>query len=223
MPYNRYYTEFTDENDWQYTLYILPSNANAGANQTNLSTLTSFNLVELPDDFLTERDTDEITLEYGDNFYITFLRIATGGYSAWVEVLGQGDVVTNTVSGNITLGGQFNMFNLQAGHINDFASGNIITENTYGYNFYLKRGIAQTRVIKIRHKCYPKYQQFNLEFLNRLGGWDTKKFALVNRRSSEYQRASYRRSDYQLVGGQMTNIDGYKRGRASVRYTEIIK
>lgn len=52
MPYNRYYTEFTDENDWQYTLYILPSNANAGVNQTNLSTLTSFNLVELPDDFL---------------------------------------------------------------------------------------------------------------------------------------------------------------------------
>jgi len=132
-------------------------------------------LENFTDDFLTERDTDEITLEYGDNFYITFLRIATGGYSAWVEVLGQGDVVTNTVSGNITLGGQFNMFNLQAGHINAFASGTIITENTYGYNFYLKRGIAQTRVIKIRQKCYPKYQQFNLEFLNRLGGWDTKK------------------------------------------------
>jgi len=160
---------------------------------------------------LTERDTDEITLEYGDNFYITFLRISTGGYSAWVEVLGAGDVVTNTVSGNITLSGQFNMFNLQAGHINAFASGTIINEDTYGYNFYLKRGSAQTRVIKIRQKCYPKYQQFNLEFLNRLGGWDTKKFALVNRRSSEYQRASYRRSDWQLVGGQMTNIDGYNR------------
>jgi hypothetical protein len=168
-------------------------------------------LENFTDDFLTERDTDEITLEYGDNFYITFLRIATGGYSAWVEVLADGDVVTNTVSGDITLSGQFNMFNLQAGHINDWASGTIIDENTYGYNFYLKRGGAQTRVIKLRNKCYPKYQQFNLEFLNRLGGWDTKKFALVNRRSSEYQRASYRRSDWQLVGGQMTNIDGYNR------------
>ena len=56
MPYNRYYTEFTDENDWQYTLYILPSNANAGVSQNNLSTLTAFDLVELPDEFLMQKD-----------------------------------------------------------------------------------------------------------------------------------------------------------------------
>lgn len=52
MPYNRFYSEFTDEHGWQYTLYILPSNANAAVSQANLSTLTDFTLVELPDDFL---------------------------------------------------------------------------------------------------------------------------------------------------------------------------
>lgn len=52
MSYNRYYTQFEDEQGWQYTLYVLPSNANTGAGSANLNTLESFTLVELPDDFL---------------------------------------------------------------------------------------------------------------------------------------------------------------------------
>ena len=52
MPYNRYYTQFEDENAWQYTLYVLPSNANTGSGSTNVNSLSTFNLVELPDDFL---------------------------------------------------------------------------------------------------------------------------------------------------------------------------
>ena len=52
MAYNRYYTQFEDENAWQYTLYILPSNANTGSGSTNVNSLSTFNLVELPDDFL---------------------------------------------------------------------------------------------------------------------------------------------------------------------------
>lgn len=53
MAYNRYYTQFEDENAWQYTLYILPSNANLNDSQLFLdSTLTTFTLVKLPDDFL---------------------------------------------------------------------------------------------------------------------------------------------------------------------------
>jgi hypothetical protein len=52
MAYNRYYTQFEDENAWQYTLYILPSNANTGSGSTNVNSLSTFNLIELPDDFL---------------------------------------------------------------------------------------------------------------------------------------------------------------------------
>ena len=37
------------------------------------------------------------------------------------------------------------------------------------------------------------------------------KFALVNRRSSEFQRSSYRRNDWQLSGNQMKNVDSYNR------------
>jgi hypothetical protein len=163
------------------------------------------------DDWLTERDTDNIVLEYGDNFYATYLKITAGSYNAFIDVINESGAVIDTASGSVTLTGQMNLFNLQAGHINTFAGRTLITDNTYGYNVYLKLGVAESRKLKFVQKCYPKFKQYNLHFLNRLGGWDTMKFALVNKRSSEFKRASYRRNDWQLVGNQMKNNDPYNR------------
>lgn len=168
-------------------------------------------LENFTDDWLTERDTDDITIQYGDNFYATFLRIATSGYSAWVEVLNEANAVIDTASANITLSGEMNLFNLSAASINTWAGRTVIDETKFAYRVYLKRGVAETRKLTFTQKCYPKYRQYNLNFLNRLGGWDTMSFALVNKRSSEFTRASYRRNDWQLSGMTMTNIDGFNR------------
>jgi hypothetical protein len=163
------------------------------------------------DDWLTERDNQQIGIEYGDNFYATYLKITAGTYSAWVDVVNEAGAIVDTASGNITLSGQMNLFNCQAGHINSWAGRTLITAASYGYNVYLKRGVAISRKLQFIQKCYPKFKQYNLHFLNRLGGWDTMKFALVNRRSTELQRASYRRNDWQLSGNRMTNIDSYNK------------
>ena len=163
------------------------------------------------DDWLTERDNQQIGIEYGDNFYATYLKITAGTYSAWVDVVNEAGAVVDTASGNITLNGQMNLFNCQAGHINSWAGRTLITDASYGYHVYLKRGVAISRKLQFIQKCYPKFKQYNLHFLNRLGGWDTMKFALVNRRSTELQRASYRRNDWQLSGNRMTNIDSYNK------------
>lgn len=168
-------------------------------------------LENFTDDWLTERDTDEITIEYGDNFYATYLKITAGSYEAWVDVVNNAGTVVDTASASITLTGEMNLFNLQAGHINTWAGRTLIDENVYGYEVYLKLGVAESRKLKFVQKCYPKFQQYNLHFLNRLGGWDTMKFALVNKRSSEFQRASYRRNDWQLTGNTMSNIDAYNK------------
>ena len=168
-------------------------------------------LENFTDDWITERDNEKITIEYGDNFYATYFKITAGTYSAWIDVINESGAVVDTASGNITFSGEMNLFNCQAGHINTFAGRTLITENTYGYNVYLKRGIAVSRKLQFIQKCYPKYKQYNLHFLNRLGGWDTMKFALVNRRSTELQRASYRRNDWQLSGNTMSNIDAYNK------------
>jgi hypothetical protein len=163
------------------------------------------------DDWLTERDNDEITIEHGDNFYATYFKVTSGTYSAWVDVVNEVGAVIDTASGNITLAGEMNLFNCQAGHINTWAGRTLITDTSYGYHVYLKKGVAISRKLKFIQKCYPKFKQYNLHFLNRLGGWDTMKFALVNRRSTELQRASYRRNDWQLSGNRMTNIDTYNK------------
>lgn len=168
-------------------------------------------LENFTDDWITERDTDNITIEYGDNFYATYFKITAGAYSAWIDVVNESGSVIDTASGGITFLGEMNLFNCQAGHINEFAGRTLITENTYGYNVYLKKGVAESRKLQFKQKCYPKYKQYNLHFLNRLGGWDTMKFALVNKRSTEVQRASYRRNDWQLSGNTMTNIDSYNK------------
>ena len=168
-------------------------------------------LENFTDDWITERETEKITIEYGDNFYATYFKITAGTYNAIVDVLNEAGSVIDTVSGGITFTGEMNLFNCQAGHINTFAGRTLVTENTYGYNVYIKRGVAVSRKLQFIQKCYPKYRQYNLHFLNRLGGWDTMKFALVNKRSTELQRASYRRNDWQLSGNAMSNIDSYNK------------
>jgi hypothetical protein len=163
------------------------------------------------DDWLSDRDQNDITIEYGDQFYITFLKITSGSYKLWVQPTNEDGTVGTSVSGDITMTGQFNFFNLQAAAINAFAGSEIITQSTYGYNIYISLGAATTRVLKFRQVCNPKYRQYNLHFLNRLGGYDTMAFRLVNKRKSEFQRSSYRRNPYQLSNGQMKNIDSYNK------------
>ena len=163
------------------------------------------------DDWLSDRDNSDITIEYGDQFFITFLKITGGSYSLWVQPTNEDGTFGTAVSGGITMSGEFNLFNFQAAAINTFFGSTIITENTYGYNVYITLGAATTRVLRFRQVCNPKYRQYNLHFLNRLGGYDTMAFRLVNRRRSEFQRTSYRRNPYQLSNGAMTNIDTYNK------------
>jgi hypothetical protein len=163
------------------------------------------------DDWLSDRDNSNITIEYGDQFFITFLKITGGSYSLWVQPTNEDGTLGTAVSGALTFTGEFNLFNFQAAAINTFYGSTIITENTYGYNVYISLGAATTRVLRFRQICNPKYRQYNLHFLNRLGGYDTMAFRLVNRRRSEFTRTSYRRNPYQLSNGQMTNIDTYNK------------
>ncbi len=163
------------------------------------------------DDWLSDRDNSDIPIEYGDQFFITFLKITGGAYKLWVQPTNEDGTFGMAVSGDLTMAGQFNLFNFQAAAINAFIGSEVITQNTYGYNVYITLGAAVTRVLKFRQVCNPKYRQYNLHFLNRLGGYDTMAFRLVNKRRSEFNRSSYRRNPYKLVGGQMTNIDAYNK------------
>jgi len=177
-------------------------------------------IANFTNDWITERDINNITIEYGDIFYATYFRVTAGSYSAKIDVVSEAGSILDTASGSITFSGEMNLFNLSAANINTFAGRTLINADTWGYNVSIKLGAAESRKLKFTQKCYPKYKQFNLNFLNRLGGWDTMKFALVNKRSSEFTRSNYKRSDWQLTGNSMTNIDSYnKYNESTVSYS----
>ena len=60
------------------------------------------------DDWLTERDTDNISIEYGDNFFATYFKITAGSYQAWIDVINESGTVIDTASGGITFSGEMN-------------------------------------------------------------------------------------------------------------------
>ena len=161
------------------------------------------------DNLLTERG-EETEIEFGDNFYVSYWRKTGGTYIAKVDVINEGNTIGTSVSGVIALSGEFNLFNLKASNVNTWAGSTIITSSTFGYDFYIFSA-TNSRKIKIRQKCNSKYESYNLHFLNRVGGYDTMKFGLVNKRNSEYQKSYFRRNEWQLTGSQMSKVDSYNR------------
>jgi len=161
------------------------------------------------DNLLTERG-EETEIEFGDNFYVSYFKKTGGTYIAKVDVINEGNTIGTSVSGVITLSGEFNMFNLSASNVNTWAGSTIITSSTFGYDFYIFNA-TNSRKIKLRQKCNSKYESYNLHFLNRVGGYDTMKFGLVNKRNSEYQKSYFRRNEWQLTGSQMSKVDSYNR------------
>ena len=168
------------------------------------------------DNWLTDRDFDKIEMEYGDQCFISYFRKTSGGtYTATIDVINEAGSVLSTYTGALSMTGEFNLFSLQAAAINTFAGSTLINENTYSYHLYINyydgANSFVTSKVKVKQVCYPKYRQYNIHFLNRLGGWDTMKFALVNKRNTEFTRSSYRRSEWQLSGSQMSNVDAYNK------------
>lgn len=120
MAYKRYYSEWQDEQGWDYTLYILPSNANA----PNVDPLdSSFTLVELPDDLVMksmklETELGEIPVGLVSQTLTMTLNIAslqgTNDFDSLREQLLRGTTTAGVpydASGNGNFGGLFQRFN----------------------------------------------------------------------------------------------------------------
>lgn len=181
----------------------------ATGNKTFTSYYDADTLANYEDNWLTERDL-EIDASFGDNIYISFFRKTAGTYTGVLQVLGEGEVVQNSVSATVSLN-EFNLFNMGDANINTWAASSVITSSTYGYNFYLDRSGTKSRTVKIRNKCYPKHTPYNIHFLNRLGGYDTMKFALVNKRQSSFERKMFAKPQWQTQSNVKTMADSYNR------------
>lgn len=197
-----------------------------GSGNTTVQNVYTNALANYYDNFLTERDISNVKVKYGDRFYISFLRYEGVNETAYVKTYDSSGTLVATYSALANMSGSFNMFNLSAAAINTWAGSTLITENTYSYEFYIV-GAGTSRKVRIYHDC-NKYPRYNVHFLNRLGGYDTFSFSLVTRRSANYERDFYTRSEWQRSSGQMKTWDSYNRFNEtktpfSIRHTERIK
>ncbi len=200
--------------------YYYPLFADAYATgSVNVQDVYTAPLANYYNNFLTERDLNEAEINYGDNFYISYYRKDVGTLTALIEILAENGSVLETVSGGITASGDFNMFNLKADNVNTFAGGTKVTSSTYGYTFQIQNDSTLSRKLKVVQKCYPKTEKYNLHFLNRLGGYDSFSFNLVNKRQSEVEKSMYMQDDWQIQAGVKQTWDAYNRyTRTSIPY-----
>lgn len=164
------------------------------------------------DDWLTERRIDYIDIIYGKRSFVSFLRRELTSCSVEVSKIDEsGNVLDNATGSSVNLTGLFNLFEFSAASINDYLGETFILDTDYGYKVRLVNGDFETNWITYVHACYTRSNPINVHFLNRLGGWDTFGFNLVNKRSTSFERRSFKKAAYQLSGDQMQNSDQYNR------------
>lgn len=175
-----------------------------------LSSVYNDALANYRDNFLTERDMGNAHNKFGNKFFISYYRYEAINQVAHVRTLNSSGSVVASHNASLSLSGSFSMFNLSASAINTWAGSTLITENTYAYEFYIVSSVGTSRVLRIYHNC-SKNGGNTVHFLNRLGGYDSFFFGLVNRNSVSNEKQFYRRADWQRSSGAMRTYDAYNR------------
>jgi hypothetical protein len=105
----------------------------------------------------------------------------------------------------------FVLFDLSPGAINTYLGESFITASTYQYGIKVNYGGNQSAEFKIKLTCNPRWTPVTLHFLNKLGGYDSFVFRLVNRQESSVEKKSYSQLGWQYNSGAMSRYDSYKR------------
>lgn len=166
------------------------------------------------DQWLTDRNKDNIELIYGKRLFISWLKDLYPAATVEIQKINEdgSNSGASSTGASVSLTGEFSLFNFSAANINDYLASTFISEPTYGYKVRLNFGGGiNSNWLTIIHVCYERTNPVNVHFLNQLGGWDSFGFNLINKRSTDFERKSFRRAAYQLDGYDMRNIDGFNR------------
>jgi hypothetical protein len=162
-------------------------------------------------DWLTERNIQSVDLIFGKRMYISFLSTTYTQAAVEVQKISETGDIGSAASGALLSIDEFSLWDLSAARINEYLGSTFITEDDYGYKVRLVFSDIESNWVTIKHVCYDRTNPVNVHFLNRLGGWDSFGFNLINKRSTQFERRSFQRAAYQLSGSDMTNTDQYNR------------
>lgn len=154
--------------------------------------------------WLTNRDKKFMSSLYNNRFFITYrqnssasITISIQKYNADGTSFGSPSTLSNS-SGLVTI------LDISPAAINYSLGTSFILESTPFYGIKVNSG----EELYIVPNCSNRFNNYNVHFLNSLGGYETFQFYLANRLSTINQRKSFDKMEYQLNGfNQMKNYN----------------
>ena len=167
-----------------------------------------------------------IKASFGDNIHIPvkdITRFVVAAYS-------QNNIVTGTILYSFGSTKTFAQLNIGSIALNKISA--IITEDTKYYQIPIEESkyynrvitdggivegltclmqktaaLGNTNTLQVDLNCNPKYESFNLHFMNNLGMFDTAKFGLVSRLNMDVTRKTFETRDYKYGATSVTYFD----------------
>lgn len=164
--------------------------------------------------WLTGRDITKADVQMTEKLYASWLNTAatTTTLSLTVQKYTSGGSADGSPSTGANVScDTFVLFDLSPAAINAYLGTSFITASTYQYGVKVNYGGTQSAEFRVKLACNPRWTPVSLHFLNRLGGYDTFNFRLVNRRSGSVERKSFQQMDWQYNSAAMTRFDAFKR------------
>lgn len=164
--------------------------------------------------WLTTRDITATECAMGEKLYVGWMNTAgtTTNLTLTVQKYLNGGANDDTArTGGAITCSSFVLFDLSPAAINAYFGETLISGSTYQYGVKVNYGGNQSAEFKIKMACNPRWTPIHLHFLNRLGGYDTFGFRLVNRQSSSVDKKKYDQMGWQYSSGAMSRYDSYKR------------
>ena len=167
--------------------------------------------------WLTSRDITAAECGYSEKLFAGWLN--TAGSTTNLTLTVQKYLPSGANDGTAVTGGAipcsaFVLFDLSPAALNAYLTTTTITTATYMYGVKVNYGGNSSAEFKIKNVCNPRWTPINLHFLNRLGGYDSFGFRLVNRQSGSVTKKSFEQMPWQYSSGNMTRYDGNKRMNA---------
>ena len=136
--------------------------------------------------FMTNRPAT-INASLGDNIH---LGVYDSAFACDIKAYNQSNTLVSWQSLSLT-NTKFAQLNIGSKAINNYFSNTDINSTIKYYDV-----ISATDSIRIYLDCNPKYDSFNLHFLNDWGMFDTAKFGLVSKLSMDIERKGFEKRDY---------------------------
>ena len=145
------------------------------------------------------------TYDFGNN-YVTGVPVSLSGNKTYAQ-LNIGSVALNKVADVIGSGTKYYQIPIaQSQYYDRVIQDGGTCEGLQCFNEALAE-LGESEAWQVDLICNPKYDSFNLHFLNHLGVYDTAKFNLVSRLTMDVTRKGFEKRDYSLGSNAVSYYD----------------